>query len=92
MSQRKTRLKAFGEKYAKVEEFYKLYMYSLRALISSLPSEIRDVDVPKYASIGRAEIWPCTDGAVVLVYSDLSNEISVSTQIPLSRTVNDFLA
>jgi len=92
MNQRKARLKAFGEKYAKVEEFYKLYMYSLRALISSLPSEISEVDVPKYASIGRAEIWPCTDGAVVLVYSDSSKEISVSTHIPLSRTINDFLA
>ncbi len=91
MSQRKARLKAFGEKYAKAEEYYKLYMYSLRALTNSLPPEIRDIAIPKIASIGRAEIWPCIDGALVLVYSDSANEINVTTQTPLSRTINDFL-
>lgn len=91
MGEKKSRLKAFADKAAKIEEYIRNYQYSLRTLMRASPN----VDVgsaPKaIAAIGLAEIWPCRDGAVVLIYKDPNREIDVNIKEPLTKTVDEFM-
>ena len=43
-------------------------------------------------SIGRCDIWPCSDGAVVLFYHDLNMKVDVRVCASQSLSVNEFLA
>lgn len=91
MGQKKARLRSFGDKAAKVAEYIKLYQHSLRALYNALPHEIQDLSKSHIATIGTSEIWPCRDGAVVLIYSEISKDINIDVKEPLSRTVDEFM-
>jgi hypothetical protein len=91
MGEKKARLKAFADKAAKTEEYIRNYQYSLRTLMRASPN-VDIGSVPKaIAAIGLAEIWPCKDGAVVLIYEDPNREIKVDTKEPLSKTVDEFM-
>lgn len=74
-----------------VENYMQSYQYSLRALVNGIPAEQKS-DVPsEVAVIGRVVIWPCTDGAVVLIYQDANNRVAVETKDQLTSSVDQFL-
>jgi hypothetical protein len=91
MGQRKARIEAFGDKALTVAEYMKLYQYSLRALLSTLPNETQAM-IPGITSVGKVDIWPCMDGAVVLTYKSGSKDIAIFIKEPLNKTVDDFMA
>lgn len=91
MGEQKARIKAFGKKAQPVAEHTKTYLFALRALINSISSDKLQVIIPNLAVIGNAAVWPCQDGAVVLISSDKTAQISVDIKTPLSVNVNDFL-
>lgn len=92
MGERKARLEAFGDKAKPISEFVNLYQHSLRALIASLPEHHKIVAAKKdITTVGMSEIWPCRDGAVVLIHSSQSTDIKVIVRDPLNTSVNDFL-
>src|SRR4051794_22840740 len=67
------------------------YQYSLRALIKSLPWEALQRR-PPFASIGRYEIWPCKDAAVVLVYPSNEDRVEVLVRESSDKLHDDFMA
>lgn len=64
--------------------------YAIRALLKSLPSEALS-QRPPFASVGRCEIWPCADAAVVLVYPNDLDTIEVIVRNSNSKTHREFL-
>ena len=89
MGQRKARIKAFTNKASGIAEYMKLYQHALRALLRSLPNEASE-SIPGITSVGKVQIWPCRDGAVVLTYrSDLKN-IDISIEDPVGKSMGEF--
>jgi len=91
MGQKKARLKSFRNKTDSIAEYMKLYQHSLRALSRAVPDTLRDPAKSSIATIGKSEIWPCTDGAVVLIYESESKNIEIDVKDPISTNINDFL-
>lgn len=91
MGQRKTRLNSFGDKTNKIVEYIKLYQHSLRAIARALSDKLRDPSKSSIATIGKSEIWPCTDGAVVLIYESESQDIEIDVKDPIGKNVTGFL-
>ncbi len=91
MGEKKARLKAFGARAAPIVEYVKLYQHALRALYKALPENIKDSLKSRLAVIGRSEIWPCLDGAIVLISQDSKSDITVAIKDPLNKTVDDFM-
>lgn len=92
MGAKKNRINSFSK--GKLEPFEKYiiaYMYSLRALIGSIDEEHYNVTLPDLLSIGKADLWLCSDGIVALITKNKTNEISLNINPPLSKTVNRFL-
>jgi hypothetical protein len=78
---------------AKAEELraYLLsYQYSMRALIKALPDYVFR-ERPPFASVGRYEIWPCADTAVVLVYPSEFDAIEVVIRESSGKSHGEFL-
>jgi len=90
MGQRKARIKAFANKASSIAEHMKIYQYVLRALLNSLPNEM-DERIPGITSIGKVDIWPCSDGAVVLTYRNESKDIEIYIKDPIGKYVNEFM-
>ena len=90
MGQRLARINAFANKASSIAEYMKLYQYALRALISSLPSEV-DERIPGITAIGTVNIWPCRDGAVVLTYRSESKDIDISIKDPVGKSTDEFM-
>jgi hypothetical protein len=59
-----------NERIEKVREFVTSYQETLRSLVASLPADGSLVPLPIVTALGRCEIWPCKDAAVVLTYHD----------------------
>jgi len=91
MGEKKARLKAFGDKATPIAEYVKLYQHALRALYKALPESVKDSPKSRLAVIGKSEIWPCRDGAVVLISKDRKSDITVDIKDPLNKTVDDFM-
>ena len=89
MGHRKARIKAFADKASPIAEYMKIYQHALKALLNSLPKE--KIQIPGIASVGRVDIWPCQDGAVVLTYRNNSNKIEIFTKDPIGKSVNEFI-
>jgi len=90
MGQRKARIKVFANKVLSIAEHMKIYQYALRALLNSLPSEM-DEKIPGITSVGKVDIWPCNDGAVVLTYRNDSRDIEICIKDPIGKSVNEFM-
>lgn len=90
MGQRKARIKAFANKAAGIAEYMKLHQYALRALLASLPNEVNE-NIPGITSIGRVDIWPCHDGAVVLTYRSESKDINISVKDAVGKSMEEFM-
>lgn len=73
-----------------VEEFVRGYQSSLRALRDQVP-EARALPGPIRAAIGRCEVWPCRDAAVVLTYADNQPLLNIELMDPVEMTVNQFM-
>ncbi|RLA43302.1 MAG: hypothetical protein DRR42_21955 [Gammaproteobacteria bacterium] len=93
MGAKKNRIDSFARgKLKPFEKYITAYMYSLRALLGSIDEELYDVKLPDLLAIGKAELWPCSNGVVVLITKNVNNEVSLNVNHPLSKTVNNFLA
>ena len=92
MSQSKQRAAKIGSDVERIAKFINAYQQGLKSLILGLPLGHMPVNEATAASVGKCEIWPCTDGAVVLIYSDPVSSIDVRIKTPLTMDVNNFLA
>ena len=81
------RIYVSAERIEKIENYIHGYQFSLRALISSLPL---DNYKPKI-SIGTSVIWPCLDGAIVLIFESESRKIDIIVKASINETMNSFL-
>jgi SEC-C motif len=91
MSEEQRRHTDFVGMVKKVEEFVRRYQSTMRGLQSQLPDDGEVVPRMVAASVGRCDIWPCRDAAIVLTYSDSSAEINVGVKDALSQTVSEFM-
>jgi hypothetical protein len=82
------------QKIEKVKEFIRSYQETLRGLLAQLPTD-GYIPPPRINSlVGKYEVWPCSDAAVVLTYGlDHSNaskdEVIVRDEI--NQTVDRFM-
>jgi hypothetical protein len=90
MNEKKLRKKIFAEKSKKVEDYVRKYQASFRDLLRQLPDDEQFEPQLIEAVIGRVEIYPCKDAAIVLTYADNSNEINIKIKDPLNQTVTEF--
>ena len=90
MKYQERRLRTFAERIQRIENWLNAYQHSLRAIISSLPVQGPEPVFPELATIGRCDIWPCIDGAVILIYPS-ARGISISVQPALNKKVDEFL-
>lgn len=59
-----------NERIEKVKAFVTSYQETLRSLVANLPDDGSLIPLPIAIALGRCEIWPCKDAAVVLTYGD----------------------
>jgi hypothetical protein len=75
-----------------VERYVHSYLAALQALVSALPEGYQNPpDEYDEATLGRAEIWPCSDGTVILIYRDPAHVGQINTHDPLMCQINQFL-
>lgn len=90
MSEKKRRKLAFAERSKKVEDYVKNYQTVFRDLLKQLPDDEQFEPQSIEAVIGRVEIYPCKDAAIVLTYADDSDEINIKIKDPVDLTVTEF--
>jgi hypothetical protein len=90
MNEKRLRKKIFAEKSKKVEDYVREYQASFRNLLNQLPDDEQFEPQLIEAVVGRVEIYPCKDAAIVLTYADDSNEINIKTKDPINQTVTEF--
>ena len=91
MSQKKDRRLAFKERISVVKEYISKYQTTLRNLRTQLPD---DEEVEPFfiaTAIGRLDIYPCKDAAVILTYPETSPELDIKIKDPIDKPVIDFL-
>src|SRR5262249_51412873 len=57
----------------------------------ALPSDAKILPGPVNAAIGRCEIWPCRDAAIVLTYADKNPSTEVDIKGTVEMTVSQFM-
>lgn len=72
-------------------DYLRSYQYELKALIGSIQHLPAKPKIPEIITLGRVDIWPCKDGAVVLIYRSDSGDIDINKKNPLNKSVNEFL-
>ncbi len=78
MSKKRKKFSVFSSRINQLIDYLKAYQHSLRALISSVSQDDIAPISPEIATIGKVDIWPCKNGAVVLIYKSTSGEISIN--------------
>jgi hypothetical protein len=78
-----------NERIEKVREFVTSYQNTLGSLVASLPDDGSLVPLPIVTALGRCEIWPCKDAAVVLTYDD-SPGAPVTVREPIDMKFSEF--
>lgn len=91
MSKKRRKLSVFSSRLDQLIDYLKAYQHSLRALISSVSQGDIEPVAPDVATIGKVDVWPCKDGAVVLIYKSTSGDISIKKKMPVNKSVNKFL-
>lgn len=74
-----------------VEDYVRGYQLSLRALRDQLP-RASAVPGPITAAVGRCEVWPCRDAAVVLTYADNNPTEDIALMEKVEMTVHEFMS
>ena len=74
-----------------VEKFVRGYQSSLRALREQVPQGAKGLPGPINAAIGRCEVWPLRDAAVVLTYADREGPIDIKVMEAIDMTVSEFM-
>ena len=78
------------ERIEKLRAFVTAYREVLHQLVSNLPDDGSLLPLPIAAAVGKGEIWPCRDGAVVLTYDDQSDS-SVTIRDYEDKPLSEFL-
>jgi len=73
-----------------VEEFVRGSQSSLRGLRDQVP-DAKVLPEPIRAAIGRCEVWPCRDAAVVLTFADDQSVLDIKLMDPVEMTVDQFM-
>src|SRR5713226_4945269 len=90
MGQKKARtLKSDKTRSEELRGYIESYLSALRAL-QTVPPFNDPPPEPALIAAGRAEIWPCEDGAIVLFYKSSSGNPQVHLHDPIRRTARDF--
>lgn len=79
-----------NERIEKVRVFVTSYQETLRSLVNKLPDDNSLVPLPIAAALGRCEIWPCQDAAVVLTYDD-EPDAPVIVRDPVDKKFSEFI-
>ncbi len=91
MGEANLRKRALRDKINALGQFVHSYLFALKALVSALPEGTDLTAEDNRATLGRAEIWPCSDGAVVLIYHDQQRAGEVTTHNVLTMSINEFM-
>lgn len=78
-----------NERTERIREFVTSYQETLRTLAARLPDDGALIPLPIAAALGRCEIWPCKDAAVVLTYDD-DSEAPVAVQDSVDIKFSEF--
>ena len=79
------------EKSGKVRTFLEAYQSALRGFLSKLPNDGFILPKSIVNAIGRCEVWPCTDAAVVLTYLSKKEESEVLLHKQTGQSVELFM-
>jgi hypothetical protein len=90
VSQKKARQKRLAAKIEQIRAYVYAEQYAIRALLKAVPREVI-CQRPPFASVGRCEIWPCADAAVVLIYPNDLDSIEVVVRESSSKKHDDFM-
>ena len=90
MSKKGAKLTAQAKRIALVREYVERYLLFLRELVLADPKFDPTAIRTAMAAVGKAEIWPCTDGAVVLVYAQVYCQVDIVVQNAQNLSLNDF--
>ncbi|MEN3334198.1 MAG: hypothetical protein V7641_3563 [Blastocatellia bacterium] len=90
MGERKNRIKGFKKKIQPIKEYILSYQSALKALLATLPTQADKSVRSSVVTVGRCDIWPCEDAAVVLYYRNESESIEVNIKNPLTKTAKEF--
>lgn len=74
----------------RVAEYVRAYQRALDELYAEYPHESGRPANPRIALVGRTEIWPCKDAAVVLVFDDAQDDSKIHVHEPSEKTVREF--
>jgi hypothetical protein len=90
MGRKKVRQQQLAAKIEQIRTYVYAEQYVIRALLKAVPREVIN-QRPPFASVGRCEIWPCADAAVVLIYPNDLDSIEVVVRPSSSKKHNEFL-
>src|SRR5690242_17457237 len=92
MGEKKARSQRFDKSRAEeLRRYVESYLISLRAL-RMVPPYTEPPPIPELIATGRADVWPCQDGGVVLFYKNPSGRERVRVRDPVKESINDFIA
>jgi hypothetical protein len=90
VGQKKARRQQLAAKVEQVRAYVYAEQHAIRGLLKAVPRQVIG-QRPPFASIGRCEIWPCADAAVVLVYTNDLDSIEVVVREFSSKKHNEFM-
>jgi len=90
VGQQRARTQLVAARVEKLRAYLLNYQYAMRALLKALPEEAFR-ERPPFASVGRYEVWPCSDAAVVLIYPSDIDAIEVVVRESSSKSHHEFL-
>src|SRR5882724_3883099 len=76
----------------KVRTFLEAYQAAFRAFLTELPHDGFILPKAVVSALGRCEIWPCTDAAIVLTYPSTKTESEVVTHNQTGQSVQLFMS
>jgi hypothetical protein len=79
------------ERIERVRTFVEGYQVSLRELLAQVPNDGFVLPRSIASAIGKCEIWPCTDAAVVLTYIATDSSPNVVVRTNINQPVAQFM-
>jgi hypothetical protein len=90
MGQRRSREQKITARVQELRSYLLSFQYALKALMKALPEHVLH-ERPPFASLGRFEIWPCLDAAVVLMYPADTRGVEIVVRPSTGKSHSEFL-
>ena len=75
------------KKLSNVIGYIQAYEYALNAAVAVLSAEAANTKQSGILSVGRTQVWPCSDGVLVAITGNKDRKISVEVNEPVSITM-----